>query len=142
MKSASVGPQGESYLRQAFKVADEELRSVDLVNRLVELGYTRDNAYNLISRATKVALLTRHLVEVARLSYRLNPEYTRANGPVVAEAPRQPGLAYVGPAFDREPLVPHLGVPCGDDDELPPVIGERYRDTARRIYERGFARFD
>lgn len=136
---ASVGPQGEQNLRKAFADGSAELQSVELVNRLTDVGYTRDNAYNLVSRANKVGLLTRRLAEVGRWTYALNRDYSRDGGPVVFEAPVQIGVAYVGPAFDREALLPHLGTPCGEDDELPPAVGERYRDTTRRIFERAFA---
>lgn len=129
----------------------EDVAASELITRMVDQGSTRTAAHNLVSRAVKRGLVFR-LGEPREFSYRLNQAYEapvqRHIGryltvlepkPVVeAYRPPSPGTAYVGPVFDREPLLPHLGTPCGDDDELPPALGERYRDTTRRIFERAF----
>lgn len=139
----------------AIKPVDGDLASATLVDRLVALGSTRTASHNLISRAAKFGLLFRNGLP-GQYVYRVNPGYVpaprkRHGGNVLqqkAEHQIRPPhneftivptpVAYTGPAFDQEPLTPHLGAPICDHDELTPAEGMRYCDATRRIFRHAF----
>ena len=133
-----VSVRNEQIVRNAIFGIDGEMCSKDLVDRIQAQGIERSNAYNLVSRAVRVGLLIRRLGDgghfylhnIAYVHGQVQPEVTTTQAASLG--------VYTGPAFDQGPLVPHLGTPVGDDDELPPCVGERYRDTTRRIYQRAF----
>ena len=135
----SVSLANEQLVRNAIFGIDGEMDAKELLARLLAQGIQRSNAHNLVSRSVRIGLLLRRPTPDGNV-YRHNAAYVHGQGqPVVATTQQAASYGvYTGPAFDKGPLVPHLGTPCGDDDELPPCVGERYRDTTRRIYERAF----
>ena len=130
--------KNEQVICTAISAIDGEMTAKELLDRIEAQGIQRDSGHNLVSRAVRVGLLLRRRGDTG-FHYRHNAAHVHGQTESVVTTTQAASCGvYTGPAFDKGPLVPHLGTPCGDDDELPPCVGERYRDTTRRIYERAF----
>ena len=136
----SLGPNAEALLRSVISAADGQIPASRLLDRIERTGHNRANATNIVTRAHGVGFLIRTGYG-RNYSYRINPNYDRADRGVAAQPepaalPRNDGLQL--PAFGSTPLAAHLGIPAGDEEELPPVVGYAYRDTTRRIFDQAF----
>lgn len=118
--------------------------SAALVNQLAAGGMTRTEARSLVKRASMVGLLTRD-VGAFPCYYRLNLAWDDSVLPsaaaLTADRPRYGSpeardintVAYQGPAYDRRPLTPSVGLVCSDAP--PPEVAAIFDHLDRRFYE-------
>lgn len=115
-----------------------------LVNRLANSGLTRTDARSLVKRAGLVGLLLRDVGSFP-CYYRLNLAWDDSALDNAAAAPAgKPHygspeardintIAYQGPAYDRRPLTPSVGLIC--NDVPPPEVAAILDHLDRRFYE-------
>lgn len=132
----------EEKLRLAFEKAGKlELENFELMEQLTgqDCGSSRQAAYNMICDAHRDGLLNR-AYQRPRFRYSIDKAWRRPlpRGREAGEERRDLGQAtpYVGPAFDRGPLVQSVGSPW--DDGLEPCIGARIVDSLHRQFHEAF----
>lgn len=117
-----------------LEAADRPLR---LRTVLAALAGTRHKASTIAVALHEGVDRGRYMREGAGKPYSYRLATTDEASPTVGPVP---AAAYAGPAFDQLPTGAHLGLVCGD--ELPPVIGARYRDTVHAICRRAVGALD
>lgn len=132
------------------------LDSIDLLDRVMQQGYSyRDHVRHLISRAHKIGMLQRIRIG-GRRCYRLTPDWVidadaldaarkRTCKTTVTARPRrkaqtQQHIAVSCPVYGDAPLVPSVGLVCGQsqedrDGELPPYLGVRLVESLQRHFD-------
>lgn len=114
--------------------------SRDLVELLLAAGCpTRNAAYLAVGHACRTGQITRRMVEGGAFEYKRNGLFT-GNRPGRRAKLRQPNLEteainYVGPVFDRGPLVPAIGAP--DPEVMPPEVADIIDSLHQRFYREG-----
>jgi hypothetical protein len=134
------------------------LDSATLIERLMQHGYSyRKYVINLIYKAHQIGMIQRDGVG-KNLHYRLTQDWLiddaalaectarmlnmprRVLNHAIAPPSEQHPLSMHGPVFGTAPLLPSVGLVCGQtledhDGELPPYLGERIVESLHRRFD-------